>query len=194
MLDLGRRLCREIASACGDQKIARSIASRKTIAAVVSLARADRRIAATAPDPSCRTPLWLKFLERVCKGDAEFITFLQRVVGYGLTGFTREHALFFCHGTGANGKSTFVNAVTGCIADYHRVAPIETFTAAKNDRHPTKLAALRGARLVTSVETEEGRRAEGRQSKLRFLGACSGSQYDGSTARHRSFPGQSGAQ
>jgi putative DNA primase/helicase len=207
VLDLARRLCREIASACDDSKIARSIASRKTIAAVVNLARADRRIAATAeqwdsdpwllntpsgvidlrtgkqrphdpndyltkvtatsPDPSCPTPVWLKFLERVCKTDVEFISFLQRITGYALTGVTREHALFFCYGTGANGKSTFVNAVTGCIGDYHRVAPIETFTVAKNDRHPTELAALRGSRFVTSIETEEGRRWA--ESKIKSL-------------------------
>ena len=207
VLDLARRLCREIASKCGEVKVARYIASKKTVSAVVSLARADRRIAATveqwdddpwllntpagvidlrsgkqrphspsdyltkitavAPDPSCRIPLWIDFLDRVCKADVEFIEFLQRIVGYSLTGLTTEHALFFCYGTGANGKSTFINAVTGCIGDYHQVAPIETFTAANNDRHPTELAGLRGARLVTSVETEEGRRWA--KSKIKSL-------------------------
>jgi hypothetical protein len=54
-----------------------------------------------------------------------------------------------------------------CAGDYHRAAPIETFTASNHDRHPTDLAALRGARLVTSVETEEGRRwAESRIKTL----------------------------
>src|SRR5581483_2531411 len=79
-------------------------------------------------------------------------------VGYSLTGAILEHALFFLYGTGANGKSTFLNAVTGCVGDYHRTAAIETFTASTTERHPTDLAALRGARLVTAVETEEGRR------------------------------------
>jgi putative DNA primase/helicase len=116
------------------------------------------KIAAVTPNSECPTPEWDKFLDRVCKNDVQYVKFLRRATGYGLTGLTHEHALFFCFGTGANGKSTFVNAVTGCMGDYHRVAPIETFTAAKNDRHPTELAGLRGARLVTSVETEEGRR------------------------------------
>jgi putative DNA primase/helicase len=205
--DWGRRLCREVASACSAQKHAKQIASKATVTAVVTLARVDRRIAATveqwdrdplllntpdgvfdlrtgerrshnptdymtkitsvSPDRKCSTREWQKFLKRVCNDDDEYIGFLGRAVGYGLTGLIREHALFFLFGTGANGKSTFLNAVTGCIGDYHRVAPIETFTAAKNDRHPTELAGLRGARLVSSVETEEGRRWA--ESKIKAL-------------------------
>lgn len=125
------------------------------------------KITAVAPDPLCPIPLWQAFLERVTGGNVEYIKFLQRVCGYGLTGLTNEHALFFCYGTGANGKSTFVNTVTGCIGDYHRSAPIETFTVSNTERHPTELAALRGSRLVTAVETEEGRRwAESRIKSL----------------------------
>jgi putative DNA primase/helicase len=89
------------------------------------------------------------------------------MAGYALTGTTQEHALFFLHGTGANGKSTFINAVTTVLGDYHRAAAIETFTASHNERHPTDLAGLRGARLVTSVETEEGRRWA--ESKIKAL-------------------------
>jgi putative DNA primase/helicase len=89
------------------------------------------------------------------------------MAGYCLTGSTHEHALFFCYGTGANGKTTLVNAITNCVGDYHRTAPIETFTQSHNDRHPTELAALRGARLVTAIETEEGRRWA--ESKIKAL-------------------------
>jgi putative DNA primase/helicase len=109
----------------------------------------------------------MSFLDKITGGDNELIRFLQRMAGYTLTGMTTEHALFFLYGTGANGKSTFINAVTGCAGDYHRVAPIETFTASKEERHPTDLAGLRGARLVTSVETEEGRRWA--ESKIKAL-------------------------
>jgi putative DNA primase/helicase len=83
--------------------------------------------------------------------------YLQRIIGYALTGSTREHAMFFFHGTGANGKSVLVSTVAGLMGDYHKVAPIEAFTASNTDRHPTELAMLRGARLVTATETEEGR-------------------------------------
>ena len=122
---------------------------------------------AVAPDSDCATPTWDAFLDRVTGGDAELVAFLKRMAGYALTGSTQEHALFFLYGTGANGKTTFINAVTGVAGDYHRTAPIETFTAAQNERHPTDLAGLRGSRLVTSVETEEGRRWA--ESKIKTL-------------------------
>src|SRR6266699_2327426 len=111
----------------------------------------------TAVSPGGECPLWKGFLEQTFGGDAELICFVQRVCGYALTGATHEHALFFCYGTGANGKGTLINTVVGILGDYARVAPVETFTASSTDRHPTELAMLMGARLVTAQETEEGR-------------------------------------
>src|SRR5262249_36251285 len=125
------------------------------------------KIAGVAPNASCPIGTWLRFLDRVMGGDAALVSFLQRVAGYALTGLTREHALFFCFGTGANGKTTFINAITRCAGDYHRTAPMETFTDSKSERHPTDLAGMRGARLVTAVEIEEGRRWA--ESKIKAL-------------------------
>jgi putative DNA primase/helicase len=125
------------------------------------------KMAAVSPLASCPTPLWLGFLNRITKDDADLVAFLQRMAGYSLTGFTDEHAMFFCYGTGANGKTKFLNVLTKCVANYHRTAPIETFTDSHSDRHPTDLAGLRGARLVTAVETEEGRRWA--ESKIKAL-------------------------
>ena len=57
--------------------------------------------------------------------------------------------------------------ISGIVGDYHQTAPMEAFTASLGDRHPTEIAMLRGARLVTAVETEEGRRwAESRIKTL----------------------------
>jgi putative DNA primase/helicase len=121
----------------------------------------------TAVSPGGAGSLWHRFLDRILNGDQELKAFLQRVCGYCLTGITREHALFFLFGTGANGKSVFLGTVAGILGDYHRTAPIETFTVSLGDRHPTELAMLRGARLVTAIETEEGRRwAESRIKAL----------------------------
>jgi putative DNA primase/helicase len=123
------------------------------------------RITAVGPGGHC--PTWLAFLEKITAGDQELQNYLRRVAGYALTGVTSEHALFFGHGLGANGKSVFTNTQGGILHEYHRTAPIETFTASSVDRHPTELAGLRGARLVTAVETEEGRRwAESRIKSL----------------------------
>jgi putative DNA primase/helicase len=125
------------------------------------------KMTGVAPDATCPIPTWLTFLDRVAGGDPSLVAFMRRMAGYALTGSTREHSLFFLYGTGANGKSTFLNAITGCAGDYHRTAAIDTFTATATERHPTDLAGLRGARLVTAVETEEGRRWA--ESKIKVL-------------------------
>ena len=75
--------------------------------------------------------------------------------------------MFFGYGTGGNGKGVFVNTVSGVMGDYATTAPMETFIASQSDRHPTELAGLRGARLVTAQETEEGRRWA--ESKIKAL-------------------------
>lgn len=93
--------------------------------------------------------------------------YLQRIAGYCLTGLTGEHALFFIYGPGGNGKSVFLNILDHMLGDYATVAAMETFTASKFDRHPTDLAMVSGARLVSASETEEGRAwAESRTKQL----------------------------
>jgi phage/plasmid-associated DNA primase len=69
---------------------------------------------------------------------------------------TSEHALFFLYGTGANGKSVFVNTLATILGDYAANAPMDTFMETRTDRHPTDLAGLRGARFVAAIETEQG--------------------------------------
>jgi putative DNA primase/helicase len=109
-----------------------------------------------APEPG-EPRRWLQFLSEATAGDRELIRFLQQVAGYCLTGATREHALFFIYGPGGNGKSVFLNLLNHVLGDYATTAGMETFTASKHDRHPTDLAMLNGARLVSASETEEGR-------------------------------------
>lgn len=118
----------------------------------------DRMTKMTAVPLGDDCPTWRAFLARVTAEDQELQLFLQRMAGYALTGITREHALFFAYGTGGNGKGVFLNTLTGIMASYAAVASMETFTAANGSQHPTDLAMLRGARLVTAQETEEGRR------------------------------------
>lgn len=197
VFDDAREICRSHAEmprvAASDR---RRLCSARTITAVLTMARADRRLAAVVDqwdadafllncdgevhrldaeaysrqalpgDYFCKTtsvrpggecPLWIEFLETVTCGDAALIDYLQRVCGYCLTGSTREQCLFFLYGPGGNGKTTFVNTISGIMGDYHRTAAIDAFAASSSDRHPTELANLQGARLVTASETAEGR-------------------------------------
>ncbi len=112
-------------------------------------------------------PVWMEFLDTVTGQDAELQAYLQRMAGYCLSGVTTEHALFFLYGTGANGKSVFANTLTAIMGDYATVAAMDMFMATHGDRHPTDMAGLRGARIVTSIETEQGSRWA--ESKLKAL-------------------------
>jgi putative DNA primase/helicase len=129
--------------------------------------REDYQTKSTAVAPGVGCSTWLQFLARITAGDAELQAFMQRMCGYALTGVTREHALFFLYGTGANGKSVFLNTICGLMGSYARTAPVETFIDSKNQNHPTDLAGLQGARIVCAVETEDGRRWA--ESKLKAL-------------------------
>ena len=91
------------------------------------------------------------------QGDAGLIRFIQQFLGYCLTGITREHALLFIFGPGGNGKTVLLETMVGILGDYAQTAAMDTFVASRHDRHPTELAALRGARLVAAAETEQGR-------------------------------------
>jgi P4 family phage/plasmid primase-like protien len=113
--------------------------------------------AVTPAPPGTPAPIWDAFLKVATKDDADLTGYLDRLSGYSLTGDISEHALAFFYGDGGNGKGVFLNTLTAIWGDYAVVASMETFTASKNDRHPTDIAFLRGARLVTAQETEEGR-------------------------------------
>jgi putative DNA primase/helicase len=102
-------------------------------------------------------PIWTAFLARITNNDAELASFLQRYVGYCLTGDITEHVFVFAYGTGANGKGVFLNTITKIFGEYATVADMATFIDSKNDRHPTELAKLRGSRLVVAQETQQGR-------------------------------------
>ncbi|AKH37560.1 MULTISPECIES: phage/plasmid primase, P4 family [Nitrosomonas] len=120
--------------------------------------RAHRMTKITTATIQGGCPQWLAFLEQITDGDSQLQAYLQRVAGYCLTGSTQEHGLFFLYGTGSNGKSVFVNTLFTLLGDYAANAPMETFMETRTERHPTDLAGLRGARLVTATETEQGRR------------------------------------
>lgn len=109
-------------------------------------------------DPAATCPTFIKFMERIFHAHPEVIPFLQRAIGYTLTGDTREQCVFIAHGDGSNGKSTLVKVLEWLLGDYARQAAPDLLLTKTGDRHPTEIADLRGARLVATVETGEGRR------------------------------------
>jgi putative DNA primase/helicase len=123
--------------------------------------------AAVTPGEPGDCPAWLAFLRQATGDDQEFVRFLRQWCGYSLTGITREHSLLFVYGPGGNGKSVFLNTVSGILGGYACTAAMDTFVSSAGDRHPADLAMLRAARLVTATETEEGRAwAESRIKQL----------------------------
>jgi putative DNA primase/helicase len=116
------------------------------------------KIAPVIYDEKAVCPSWDKFLNEIMAGDPDLIRFLQKVIGYSLTGDTREQVLFVLFGTGANGKSTFINAILSLLGDYAQQTPTETLLAKKHGNGiPNDVARLKGARLVAAVEAEQGR-------------------------------------
>ncbi len=111
----------------------------------------------TTATPGGDCPRWLTFLSQACGGDQELVDCLQRWAGYALTGDMREHAFLFIVGPGGNGKSLFINTLAAALGDYAVSAMPDVLQLSRSDQHPTHLAALRGARMVTVPEVEEGR-------------------------------------
>lgn len=124
------------------------------------------KLASAAPERK-RPTLWLEHLKFVTGGNRDLQAYLHRVCGYCLTGDVSEEVFFFLYGTGKNGKSVFVETIRDILGDYAQVTSMDTFTATHNPTHPTDLAKLRGARLATATETEEGHRwAEAKLKQL----------------------------
>ena len=110
-----------------------------------------------AYDPDAACPRWEAFLARVLGERAELLTFVQRAVGYSLTGHTGEQVLLLLCGVGANGKSTFLETVRALLGDYATQADFTTFLKRDGDGVRNDLARLVGARFVAAVEAEAGR-------------------------------------
>ena len=122
--------------------------------------RADHisKLAPVLFDPEADCPQFDAFLERVLANDRELIAFVQRAVGYSLTGDVSERALFILHGAGRNGKSTLLEAIRDALGEYALRTPTTTLMVQRSDTIPNDVARLKGARFVSASETEDGRR------------------------------------
>jgi len=115
------------------------------------------RVSPVAYDADAACPLWEGFLHRVMGGNQRLIAFLQRAVGYSLTGHTNEQVLLLLYGVGANGKSTFLETMRALLADYSAITDFNTFLKRDSEGARNDLARLVGTRFVSAVEAEAGK-------------------------------------
>jgi putative DNA primase/helicase len=116
------------------------------------------KIAPTHYRPDTRSVIWDRFLKKVTQGDDELASFLQRAVGYSLTGDISEEVLFFVHGFEATGKSTCLEALRAALGEYSATADFESFLKRRGDSGVRNdIARMRGTRLVVSLEVDEGK-------------------------------------
>jgi putative DNA primase/helicase len=105
-------------------------------------------------DPEAECLRWLQFLDEVFAGDQELIDYVQRALGYSMTGSTEEQKIFIPHGSGANGKGTFINTVKHILGDYAQATRPGLLMRRNSSGGPSEgEAALRGARFVSTSET-----------------------------------------
>lgn len=128
------------------------------------------------PDAKC--PLWEEFLNEIFCNNQDLILFVQKLVGYSLTGFADLQKVMFCYGSGANGKSVFFGVLGLLLGDYFQKSPLElVMLNSSNNSATPDVARLAGVRLTVLQEVPEGKRVN--ESRLKDL-----SGGDKITARH----------
>jgi putative DNA primase/helicase len=109
-------------------------------------------------DPRADCPAWKQFIREIMNYNSDIIGFLQTAAGWAVTGDTSEQTMFILFGSGANGKSTFLNTIMYLLGDYAIATPTETFMKRSGDQIGNDIARLRGTRFVTTTEAEQGKR------------------------------------
>ena len=109
-------------------------------------------------DPAADCPLWKQFVREIMDYKPELINFLQTAIGWALTGDNTEQTMFILYGSGANGKTTFLNTIQYLLGDYATSTPTESFMKKNTDQYTNDIARLRGTRFVSTTEAEQGRR------------------------------------
>lgn len=112
-------------------------------------------------------PRWMQFLSEITLGNQELIDYLQRMAGYLLTGDTNEQCLFFGHGDGSNGKTTFVETLMRCMGEYALSAEPDMLMSKRDAGIPNDVARLRGLRACFMNETKQGHHFD--EAKLKNL-------------------------
>jgi putative DNA primase/helicase len=115
------------------------------------------RVVPVEYDPKATAPMFEAFLRRI-QSDREMRDFLQRLLGYGLFGFVREHVFPIFYGDGANGKSVLAQAVQHVVGEYAQTVPRTLVVETRNEQHKTQIARLHRTRMGFIHETERDAR------------------------------------
>ena len=119
------------------------------------------KLAPVAYDENAKCPRWDRFIEEITCGDKSLQLYLQRMIGYCMTAYTKEQCMFFLYGNGSNGKSVFVDTIAYMLGEY--AASCQPETVMMRDRNNTArgdLARLKGARMVVTSEPNDGCRLD----------------------------------
>jgi putative DNA primase/helicase len=118
-----------------------------------------------------RSELWECLLREVFLGDQELITYMQRALGYSITGEARKQKIFICYGTGANGRTTLFETLLGVLGDYAQTVPM---CVLRRDELSRKVmfarTVLQGVRLVLLPKIPEGGQLDKALAKLFVAG------------------------
>lgn len=122
---------------------------------------ADRitKLANVIYDPAAKAPRWEQFLHEIFLGDEDLITYVQRAIGYSLTGSTQEQVFFLCYGAGANGKSTLLGVMARILGDYAQPLKADALLSSPYRNAGSadpEIAALVGSRFVSAQEPGGG--------------------------------------
>lgn len=119
------------------------------------------KLAPVTYDENAKCPRWERFIEEITCGDKSLQLYLQRMIGYCMTAYTKEQCMFFLYGNGSNGKSVFVDTIAYMLGEY--AASCQPETVMMRDRNNTArgdLARLKGARMVVTSEPNDGCRLD----------------------------------
>jgi putative DNA primase/helicase len=116
-------------------------------------------------DPAATCPRFLQFLDEVFGGDQDLVRYVQKAVGYSLSGSTKEQCLFACYGVGSNGKTTLLEIILHIEGDYGIDLPFSALEAKRYGSAPGEGVDLPSARFAKSVEIEEGKRLDNARVK-----------------------------
>lgn len=113
------------------------------------------KICGTDYDPRATCPRWERFMLEIFGNDTEMVSFVQRAIGYSLTGLTSEQVVFILHGAGSNGKSVLLETIKSVLAEYVERSAADTWSEKQKNSPTNDIAKLAGARFVSVVETEK---------------------------------------